>query len=187
MSIYLSCYQVLQASKDPRAGPFLERACKLLKAQAEKIYKGGWPIGLRFRFVTVRPSNRRTGPLCQPGQTGPGLPSKGSLRTPLASGGQRAGSRVAAAGGGLMLTRAQIQRLAQRHHIGMQVQERDYLQHLLLSLLYTRSQALVFKGGTALRLVLKGNRYSEGLDFNGPEDVSTLRRLWEGVVASLGD
>lgn len=86
-----------------------------------------------------------------------------------------------------MLTRAQIQRLAQRHHIGMQVQERDYLQHLLLSLLYTRSQALVFKGGTALRLVLRGNRYSEDLDFNGPEDVSTLDRLWEGVVAGLGD
>ena len=46
-----------------------------------------------------------------------------------------------------MLTRAQIQRLAQRHRIEMQVQERDYLQHLLLSLLYTRSQALIFKGG----------------------------------------
>ncbi len=86
-----------------------------------------------------------------------------------------------------MLIRAQIQRLAQRHHIGMQVQERDYLQHLLLSLLYTRSQALVFKGGTALRLVWRGNRYSEDLDFNGPEDVSTLERLWEGVVTGLGD
>ena len=86
-----------------------------------------------------------------------------------------------------MLTRAQIQRLAQRHHIGMQVQEQDYLQHLLLSLLYTRSQALVFKGGTALRLVLRGNRYSEDLDFNGPDDVSTLCQLWEDVVAGLGD
>lgn len=86
-----------------------------------------------------------------------------------------------------MLTRAQIQRLARRHHIGMQVQERDYLQHLLLSLLYTRSQALVFKGGTALRLVLKGNRYSEDLDFNGPEEVSVLEHLWGGVAAGLGD
>jgi len=86
-----------------------------------------------------------------------------------------------------MLTRTQIQRLAQRHRIGMQVQERDYLQHLLLSLLYTRSQDLTFKGGTALRLVLRSNRYSEDLDFNGPEDIATLCRLWEGVVASLGD
>ncbi len=86
-----------------------------------------------------------------------------------------------------MLTRAQIQRLAQRHRIGMQVQEQDYLQHLLLSLLYTRSQALVFKGGTALRLVLRGNRYSEDLDFNGPDDVDFLRHLWRDVVADLGD
>ena len=85
------------------------------------------------------------------------------------------------------MTRAQIQRLAQRHHIGMQVQDRDYLQHLLLSLLYTRSQELGFRGGTALRLVLGGNRYSEDLDFNGPEDVTTLCRLWEDVVAGLGD
>lgn len=30
-----------------------------------------------------------------------------------------------------MLTKSQIQRIAQRNGIGMQVQERDYLQHLL--------------------------------------------------------
>jgi len=86
-----------------------------------------------------------------------------------------------------MLTRAQIQRLAQRDRIGMQVQERDYIQHLLLAQLYTRSQALTFKGGTALRLVYRGNRYSEDLDFNGPDDVDSLRRLWGEVVASLKD
>lgn len=86
-----------------------------------------------------------------------------------------------------MLTRAQIQRLAQRNRIGMQVQERDYLQHLLLSLLYARSQALIFKGGTALRLVYRGNRYSEDLDFNGPDDVDALRHLWRDVVADLKD
>jgi len=86
-----------------------------------------------------------------------------------------------------MLTRAQIQRLAQRNHIGIQVQERDYLQHLLLSLLYNRSQVLSFKGGTALRLVYRGNRYSEDLDFNGPDDVDALRHLWRDVVADLRD
>jgi len=86
-----------------------------------------------------------------------------------------------------MLTRTQIQRLAQRNHIGMQVQERDYLQHLLLSLLYNRSQALIFKGGTALRLVYQSNRYSEDLDFNGPDDADTLRHLWRDVIAALRD
>lgn len=92
-----------------------------------------------------------------------------------------------------MLTRAQIQRLAQRNHIGMQAQERDYLQHLLLMLLYTRSQALIFKGGTALRLVYRGVRYSEDLDFAlvsaelvaAPVRSAELRGLWQAVVADL--
>jgi predicted nucleotidyltransferase component of viral defense system len=86
-----------------------------------------------------------------------------------------------------MLTKAQIQRIAQRNGIGMQVQERDYVQHLILRLLYSRSQALIFKGGTALRLVYGGNRYSEDLDFNGPEDVTILQSLWPQIIAGLGD
>jgi predicted nucleotidyltransferase component of viral defense system len=86
-----------------------------------------------------------------------------------------------------MLTRTQIQRLAQRNHIGMQAQERDYLQHLLLALLYTRSQTLIFKGGTALRIVYHGNRYSEDLDFNGPDAVEPARSLWGGIVVALKD
>jgi len=86
-----------------------------------------------------------------------------------------------------MLTRAQIQRLAQRSGIGLQAQERDYVQHLLLFLLYGRSQALLFKGGTALRVAYRGNRYSEDLDFNGPPDAAFLQGLWDGVVSGLGD
>ncbi len=86
-----------------------------------------------------------------------------------------------------MLTKAQIQRLAQRHGVGMQVQECDYLQHLLLWRLYARSQELVFKGGTALRLIHGGNRYSEDLDFNGPAECAMLAALWQRVVADLAD
>jgi len=86
-----------------------------------------------------------------------------------------------------MLTHAQIQRLARRHGIGMQAQERDYLQHLLAALVYARSQMLVFKAGTALRLVYRGNRYSEDLDFDGPDDVAALRRLWNEVATGLLD
>lgn len=85
-----------------------------------------------------------------------------------------------------MLTRTQIQRLAQRHGIGIQAQERDYLQHLLLFSLYSQSQVLVFKGGTALRIVYKGNRYSEDLDFNGPADMSMLKGLWQNVLEDMG-
>jgi predicted nucleotidyltransferase component of viral defense system len=86
-----------------------------------------------------------------------------------------------------MLTKTQIRRIAQRHGVGMQVQERDYLQHLILWLVYSSSQELIFKGGTALRLVYGGNRYSEDLDFNGPDDVAKLQSLWEKVVAGLED
>ncbi|MBN1920447.1 MAG: nucleotidyl transferase AbiEii/AbiGii toxin family protein [Anaerolineae bacterium] len=86
-----------------------------------------------------------------------------------------------------MLTRVQIQRLAQRAGIGLQAQERDYLQHLLLFLLYGRSPTLVFKGGTALRIVYRGNRYSEDLDFNGPPDLPFLQDLWGEVVGDLRD
>jgi predicted nucleotidyltransferase component of viral defense system len=86
-----------------------------------------------------------------------------------------------------MLTKAQIQRIARRHRVGMQAQERDYLQHLILWLLYSRSQELVFKDGTALRLVYGGNRYSEDLDFNGPDDVAVLQALWREVIAGLED
>jgi len=88
-----------------------------------------------------------------------------------------------------MLTKAQIQRLAQRNGVGMQVQERDYLQHLILWLLYSRSRELVlaFKGGTALRLVYGGNRYSEDLDFNGLDDVATLQATWDKIVTELED
>jgi len=64
----------------------------------------------------------------------------------------------------------------------MQVQELDYIQHLLLWSLYSRTQDLILKGGTALRLVYGGNRYSEDLDFNGPNDVTALQALWEEVA-----
>ncbi len=92
-----------------------------------------------------------------------------------------------------MLTRTQIQRLAQRQRVGLQVQERDYLQHLLLLALTGRSQGLVFKGGTALRLVYRGNRFSEDLDFNvaagvdNLADVAGLRSLWQQIVDDLAD
>jgi predicted nucleotidyltransferase component of viral defense system len=84
-----------------------------------------------------------------------------------------------------MLTRQQLQRIAQREHIGLQAQERDYLQHLLLSLVYARTQALLFKGGTALRIAYRGGRYSEDLDFNAALPVADLQPLWAEVVADL--
>lgn len=46
---------------------------------------------------------------------------------------------------------------------------REYCQHLFLSYLYQQphSERLLFKGGTALRIVFRSPRYSEDLDFTG--------------------
>lgn len=46
---------------------------------------------------------------------------------------------------------------------------REYCQHLFLSYLYQepRSELLLFKGGTALRMIFKSPRFSEDLDFTG--------------------
>lgn len=46
---------------------------------------------------------------------------------------------------------------------------REYCQHLFLSYLYQEpgSERLLFKGGTALRMIFKSPRFSEDLDFTG--------------------
>ena len=84
-----------------------------------------------------------------------------------------------------MLTHQQLQRIAHREHISLQAQERDYIQNLLLALVYGRSQSLIFKGGTALRVVHHGGRYSEDLDFNAPAGLADAQQLWLQVVKDL--
>lgn len=88
-----------------------------------------------------------------------------------------------------MLTRAQLQRIAQRHRVGLQAQERDYVQHLLLYLLYsaprTEHVGLHFKGGTALRLVYGSARFSEDLDFNSELDAATTQARLDAAVNGL--
>lgn len=84
-----------------------------------------------------------------------------------------------------MLTKRQLQRIAQRHGIGLQAQERDYIQHLFLSVLYGRSQALLFKGGTALRVLHRSPRYSEDLDFNTTLDLADTKVLFRRAIVDL--
>lgn len=84
-----------------------------------------------------------------------------------------------------MLTKRQLQRIAQRHGIGLQAQERDYIQHLFLSILYGRSQGLLFKGGTALRLLHRSPRYSEDLDFNTTLNLADTKALFRQATAEL--
>jgi predicted nucleotidyltransferase component of viral defense system len=85
-----------------------------------------------------------------------------------------------------MLTKQQLQRIAQRRAIGMHALERDYVQYLVLSVMYNRSQSFVFKGGTALRVVHNSPRYSEDLDFNSSADVDVTKRELGEIVTGLG-
>lgn len=59
---------------------------------------------------------------------------------------------------------------------------REYLQHLFLNFLYQEKEArhLIFKGGTALRLVHGSPRFSEDLDFDGQGiSCNDIEDLWQ--------
>jgi predicted nucleotidyltransferase component of viral defense system len=75
-----------------------------------------------------------------------------------------------------MITRADLQRLANREKLALGTLEKDYiLTEVLkaLSRVQTLSQLLVFKGGTALRKVYFSDwRYSEDLDFTARHDIT---------------
>jgi len=83
-----------------------------------------------------------------------------------------------------MLTRRQIMKLAGKNKIPGYTQERDYIQTLFLYCLYPEKD-IVFKGGTALRLVHKSNRYSEDLDFNSYTDQT--ENILKNTVSRLED
>ncbi len=65
-----------------------------------------------------------------------------------------------------MLTRRQIEKIALKNRVPLFTQERDYIQAVYLSFLYSKTMSFVFKGGTCLRMAYGSPRYSEDLDFN---------------------
>ena len=68
-----------------------------------------------------------------------------------------------------MITAETVQRLATRYQTTALNVVREYCQHLFLSAFYQRSAAsrVLFKGGTALRIIYGSPRFSEDLDFSG--------------------
>jgi len=68
-----------------------------------------------------------------------------------------------------MIDAKSIRALADRYQTLPDNIVREYFQHLFLSHLYRQKDAdhLLFKGGTALRIVWKSPRFSEDLDFTG--------------------
>lgn len=68
-----------------------------------------------------------------------------------------------------MLNIKNLEKFTDQAQTSIQNVVREYCQHLFLSYLYQqpRSEQLLFKGGTALRIVFNSPRYSEDLDFTG--------------------
>lgn len=66
-----------------------------------------------------------------------------------------------------MLSVDEIKRLAGQFHTNELNVAREYAQHIFLSYLYAdpAADSLLFKGGTALRIVYQSPRFSEDLDF----------------------
>ena len=66
-----------------------------------------------------------------------------------------------------MLGRDNLEKFTKLQQTSVQNVVREYCQHLFLSFLYQNpgSEKLLFKGGTALRIILKSPRFSEDLDF----------------------
>src|SRR3989344_7934704 len=65
---------------------------------------------------------------------------------------------------------------------------REYLQHLFLSFLYQekKSELLLIKGGTALRLVWRSPRFSEDLAFTGTKiSISQIESLMEAALEKV--
>lgn len=68
-----------------------------------------------------------------------------------------------------MLSIKNLEKYTNQFQTGIDNIVREYCQHLFLSYLYQEpgSEKLLFKGGTALRIVFESPRFSEDLDFSG--------------------
>ena len=87
-----------------------------------------------------------------------------------------------------MINQSNIQELATREQTTDINVAREYLQHLFLRALYKKDGAdkFLFKGGTAIRIVFRGSRYSEDLDFSIPRMAKKeIEDVLSGVLFDL--
>ena len=77
-----------------------------------------------------------------------------------------------------------LRQIADKYQTNLDNVVKEYFQHIFLSELYREknSEKLLFKGGTALRIVYGSPRFSEDLDFNG---VGISVAQIEGTVESV--
>ncbi|MFA4873003.1 MAG: nucleotidyl transferase AbiEii/AbiGii toxin family protein [Patescibacteria group bacterium] len=87
-----------------------------------------------------------------------------------------------------MLTRANLQKFTDHTQTKLGNVVREYCQHLFLSYLYQLPDAdrLLFKGGTALRIVFHSPRFSEDLDFTGVKIAKhKVEKLFINTLANI--
>jgi len=87
-----------------------------------------------------------------------------------------------------MIDPKQLRELAGHYQTTEDNVVREYFQHLFLSHLYRHKEAdgLLFKGGTALRIVWQSLRFSEDLDFTGFHiSVTAIESLLEKTLVAL--
>ncbi len=87
-----------------------------------------------------------------------------------------------------MIEKRQIQKLTERWQTTTDNVVREYFQQLFLSYLYQEknSDGLLFKGGTALRIIWQSPRFSEDLDFTGADtSIKNIEALMEGALAKI--
>ena len=84
-----------------------------------------------------------------------------------------------------MITLSQIKELSRKSNINESVIAREYVQLSILRELYSTnfSKNIYFKGGTALRLIYGGKRFSEDLDFT----VTMSDALFTNGIAKIFD
>lgn len=98
-----------------------------------------------------------------------------------------------------MISLDQIKKIQTKQQTNLLNVTREYLQHIFLKNLYQldNSEQLLFKGGTALRIVYQSPRFSEDLDFTGKKInkreienilITTLKQMEKrGVQVKLGE
>lgn len=87
-----------------------------------------------------------------------------------------------------MINRQLITELSTKFQTSEQNIAREYCQHLFLSYLYKRkeSEGMLFKGGTALRIIFNSPRFSEDLDFSAYNlSIENINQLVDAVLADI--
>jgi len=88
-----------------------------------------------------------------------------------------------------MIRLEEIEKLSLKYQMPSLAIVREYCQHIFLSLLYSKkgSEKILFKGGTALKIIFQSPRFSEDLDFNGIKHIThyEIEKILTDVLSDL--